>query len=107
MEQLHFIRDKGSFEDGLSENEIVRQVLFILNNTRSADIEEHSECFKLRGGVKVSENVRKMISELCDLGWLHKQIMNKSYAEEGTISKALKLAVQNEMNEYLHWVGFL
>jgi len=38
MEQLKIIRNKGSVEDGVTESDLIRQLLFVFNNTNSSDI---------------------------------------------------------------------
>lgn len=45
-----------------------------------------------------------MIRELGELGWLHKQIL-KNIEKPGTVGKALKLAVSEELNEYYRWIA--
>lgn len=45
-----------------------------------------------------------MVSELSELGWLHNRIIKFS-DKAGTVGKALKLGVSEELNEYYRWIG--
>ena len=45
----------------------------------------------------LSEPVRRMVADISELGWLHKRILNQS-DKPGTLGKALKLAVTEELN---------
>ena len=47
-----------------------------------------------------------MINEMSDLGWLHKKIV-KSSEKDGTVRKSLRLAIQEELNEYYRWIGII
>lgn len=52
----------------------------------------------------MTDTVRRMISELADLGWLHRRISKES-EREGAVRRALRVAVQEELNEYYRWIG--
>ena len=45
-----------------------------------------------------------MVRELSQIGWLHKQIL-KQADKKGTVGKALKQGIYEELNEYYRWVG--
>ena len=45
-----------------------------------------------------------MVGEISELGWLHKRIL-KFIEKPGTVGKALKLGVSEELNEYYRWIG--
>lgn len=82
----------------------MRQLSFTFTNTSSNEIIETIDGYQLRNSVNVSDTVRRMIAELADLGWLHKKITK--YAEkDGAVRKALKLAVNEELNEFYRWIG--
>lgn len=106
QEQLRIVRNKGSAEDGVSESELIRQLSFVFNNASSSDIVESGDGYQVRAGLNVSDTVRQMISEMADLGWLHRKILGEG-ERAGTIRKALRLGVQLELNEYYRWVGVL
>ncbi len=81
----------------MSEGDLVRQLSFIFTNTNSPDIVETAEGYQLRSSLAVSDTVRRMISELADLGWLHRRI-TRGNEREGAVRRALRLAVQEELN---------
>ena len=48
--------------------------------------------------------MKKIVRELSELGWLHKQIL-KQADKKGTVGKALKQGIHEELNEYYKFVG--
>lgn len=47
-----------------------------------------------------------MVSELADLGWLHKRITGGG-EKEGAVRRAVRLAVQEELNEFYRWIAIM
>ena len=82
----------------------MRQLIFIFGNTTSSDIIDTGNGYQLRPSLIVSEPVKKIIQDLSEIGWLHKQII-KNCEKDGTVGKALKLGVSEELNEYYRWIG--
>lgn len=75
----------------------MRQLIFIFGNTSSTDIIDTGDGYQLRPSMNVSDTVKKMVAEISELGWLHKRILK--YTEKpGTVGKALKLGVSEELN---------
>jgi hypothetical protein len=74
MENLKQVRNRGCIQEGISENDIIRQLSFVFNNTSSNDIVESNEGYQLRSTINVSDTVRTMVSQMADLGWLHNKI---------------------------------
>lgn len=62
-----------------------------MNNTGN-DIVEDQDGYHLKSNIQASDTVRKMVREISELGWYHKQII-KNYEKIGTVGKALKLGV--------------
>jgi hypothetical protein len=83
---------------------LVRQLLFVFGNTTSADIIDTGDGYQPRPGLNLPDPVRRMVSELAELGWLHRRIVSQS-DKPGTLGKALKLAITEELNEYYRWIG--
>ncbi len=54
----------------------------------------------------MSETVRDIVTELCEIGWLYKRIVT-TLKDKGSIEKALVVAVQEEMNEYYRWLAVI
>ena len=48
--------------------------------------------YHLKPNIPASDTVRKIVRELCELGWLHKHILKHS-EKAGTVGKSLKLGV--------------
>ncbi len=55
------------------------------------------DVYSLKPSVNVSEPVRKIVRELCDIGWLFKKITSK-VEEEGTVRDAFNIAIREELN---------
>ena len=68
------MRNRGSVQDSLSEGDLVRQLIFALDNGVSNDIIETKDGYELRPGLAVTDPVRKIVSQMSDLGWLLKKI---------------------------------
>lgn len=63
--------------------------MYVFTNSKSNDIiEENEDEYHLRGSVEASGTVRKMVSHIADLGWLHKKIISTKL-REGLIVKSL------------------
>jgi hypothetical protein len=104
LDHVKIARNRGSLEENVQESDLVRQLLFIFSNTTSADIVDTGNGYQLRPSLNVPDPVRKMVRDLSELGWLHKQIVK--YSEKaGTVGKALQLAVREELNEYHRWIA--
>jgi gamma-tubulin complex component 3 len=54
----------------------------------------------------VSDTVRRIVKELAEVGWLYKKITNK-FNEEGAVTRALNLAIKDEMGEYYRWLAII
>ena len=52
----------------------MRQLIFALDNGVSNDIIETKDGYELRPGLAVTDPVRKIVSQMSDLGWLLKKI---------------------------------
>ena len=71
---------------------MVKQIIFVFGNNASNDIVEDQDGYHLRSNIAASDTVKKMVREICDLGWYHKQIVKNS-DKIGTVGRALKLGV--------------
>lgn len=97
MDHVKIARNRGLVDEKFQESDLVRQLIFIFGNNSSNDIVEIDDGFHLKPNIPASDTVRKMVRELCELGWLHKQIM-KHAEKAGTVGKSLKLGVSEELN---------
>ena len=62
--------------DYLKESDIVRDLLYIFQGIQGTFIQYSStdDAFNLRSNLVVSNSTRKIINELCELGWLYKKV---------------------------------
>ena len=60
----------------LSEGDIVRDLLFVFQGIQGSYIQYTSaeDAFTLRPNLVVSHSTRKIVNELCELGWLYKKV---------------------------------
>lgn len=89
---VRIARNRGLVDEKFQESDLVRQLIFIFGNNSSNDIVEFEDGYHLKTTIPASDTVKKMVRELSQLGWLHKQIIKHS-EKKGTVGKALKLGV--------------
>lgn len=88
------VRFRGSLEQGLNESQLLKQVVFCLQNISSQLIITDRNGFSaLKPEIQVNDTVRRIVRELSEIGWLYKKITEK-FNEEKTITKALNLFVK-------------
>lgn len=105
-EQLAIIRTRGSPEQGASEDEILREVIFSMQNIQGNLMTSGGDFQVLKPGLNVSEPVRKIVRELSDFGWLYKKITAGNF-EAGEVWDSFSVALKQEMNEYYRWVALI
>lgn len=101
------MRNRGSVEQNISELDIIRQITYTMQNIEATFISlRENDTFQLRDSINVSETVRAIVSELCQIGWMYKRIVG-TLKDKGSIEKSLVLAVQEELNEYYRWLAVI
>ena len=73
-----------------------------------ANLIKHTEqdTFELKENINVSDTVKSMVSELCEIGWLYKKII-VMLKQKGSIEKVLAIGVQEEITEYCRWLAII
>lgn len=101
------MRNRGSMEQNISELDIIRQITYVMQNIEATFISlRENDTFQMRDSINVSETVRAIVSELCEIGWMYKRIV-ATLKDKGSIEKSLVLAVQEELNEYYRWLAVI
>ena len=105
--------------DYLKESDIVRDLLYIFQGIQGTFIQYSStdDAFNLRSNLVVSNSTRKIINELCELGWLYKKVdewmkLQKLEADQSSqdinqVTQALCFSIQSELNEYYKLLSIL
>ena len=99
---------------------MVRDLLFVFQGIQGTDIQYSSgeDAFTLRSNLVVSHSTRKIVNELCELGWLYKKVndwiklQQMANAEVGSldasqVNQSLCFSVQAELNEYYRLLSIL
>lgn len=73
-DQLINIRNRGSVEQNISELEILREVSFVMQNISGNLIIQDKDFFVLKPTLNISEPVRRIVRELCEVGWLFRKV---------------------------------
>jgi hypothetical protein len=73
-DQYKIIRNRGSIEQGVAESDILREISYVLQNISGNFILYENGYYNIRGHINVTETVRRIVSELSDIGWLYKKI---------------------------------
>ena len=68
--------DGGLGSDNVKETDIVRDLLFVFQGIEGKLIKFSlaEDAFVLQHGLLVTPSTRKIINELCELGWLFKKV---------------------------------
>lgn len=91
---LRQIRFRGSHTSGISEEHILKEITFRLQNIKSELIIVDGEGYSaLRPTIDVSDTVRRIVRQLSEMGWLYGKIIDER-EDGGAVKKALKLAVR-------------
>jgi hypothetical protein len=76
-DQLINIRNKGSLEQNISELEILREITFVMQNISGNLIIQDKDYYALRPALNISEPVRRIVRELCEVGWLFRKVNSR------------------------------
>lgn len=107
LDQLRAARHRGSIEQGISQSAILKQITYKLQGIKSDMIITDSlGQSSIKPTIQVSDTVRKIVKQLTEMGWLYNKIV-QGVGQSGAISKALRLGVREEMNEYYRWLAVM
>jgi len=105
------VKTKGSTT--VSENELLRDTLFAFQGIDGKNVyySAHDDGFVIKPTLSLSDPVRKMVLQLCEMGWLYKKVVN--FIEEanidsrGLVHQSLCYALKEELNEYYRLIAVL
>ena len=68
----------GSEADVVKEADIIRDLIFVFQGIQGVNIlySNNEDAFTLRHNLVVSHSTRKIVNELCELGWLYRKVNN-------------------------------
>jgi len=97
----------------VSEQELLRDTLFAFQGIdgRNVYYSAHDDGFVIKPTLSLSDPVRKMVLQLCEMGWLYKKVVN--FIEEanidsrGLVHQSLCYALKEELNEYYRLIAVL
>ena len=96
----------------LAEADILRSLLFAMQNINSAHItfSDLEDAFIIQPNLELSDSVRRLVSELCEMGWLYRNIVK--YADEnsddgGLVVQSFCSALRKELTEYYRLLALL
>lgn len=115
MQAIRKISDKGNVQVDLTENELIKDVIFAFQGIDGHYISfsQQDDCFQLKSNIPVSEPVRSMVNKLCELGWLFKKVQDFTSGGAirkeplGLINQSLYAAIQEELIEYYRLIAIL
>lgn len=97
-----------------SESNIVRDLLYVFQGIdgQSIKFELLADAFVLSPKITVSPSTHKIISELCEVGWLYKRVndwLQKNSREQhlSQVVQSLCFAIQAELAEYYRLIAVL
>lgn len=106
-DKLTIIRSRGSAEQAASENDILRELLFAMQNIFGNLIQNNGDVpATLKPYLNVSDPVRRMVTEISEIGWLYKKITTKNY-DVGEIIESFSSAIENELAEFYRWIAVI
>ena len=96
----------------LAEAELLRSLLFAMQNISSAHItfSDLEDAFIIQPNLDLSDSVRRLVAELCEMGWLYRNIAK--YADEnaedgGLVVQSFCSALRRELTEYYRLLALL
>ena len=70
------------------------------------------DCYIIQPNIGVSDSVRKMVGELCEMGWMYRKIieyinMNVDETSIGIVTQSFCFALHQELTEYYRLIALL
>ena len=110
-------QDKPSSARDVKEQDIVRDLLYVFQGIEGKLIQYSfaEDAFILQHQLSVTPSTRKIINELCELGWLFRKVNDwlKRNIETSVsmdvnqVTQALCFSIQSELNEYFRLMAIL
>jgi len=103
--------------DQVREQDIVRDLLYVFQGIEGKLIQYSfaEDAFVLQHSLMVTPSTRKIINELCELGWLFKKVNDwlkrnvetSASMDVNQVTQALCFSIQSELNEYFRLMAIL
>ena len=110
IQTIEKIANKGNDNINLSESDLIRDVLYVLQGIDGLYIgfNRSEDGFVLKSSVPVSYSSRKLVDLVCELGWIFKKI-NEFLGHQpiGLIKQSLFFSIKEELNEYYQLLAVL
>jgi gamma-tubulin complex component 3 len=113
LEYLQSLRFQSALGD-VNEDVLVRDLLFVFQGIDGNFIkfELLADAYTLAPNVTVTPSTHKLISELCEVGWLFRKVnewLARSSKDQQTsqVIQSLSFAVQGELTEYYRLLAVL
>ena len=114
LEYLKTLRYNNATGD-MNEDSIVRDLLFVFQGIQGQHISYSllEDAFVLSPAIAISPSTRKIICELCELGWLFKRVNDwltrtiETSIHCNQVTQSLCFAVQAELTEYYRLLAIL
>jgi len=110
---VHKIANKGNSMMDVSENDLLRDVLFAFQRIDGTYVyySPKDDKYLIKPIIALSEPVKKMVLDLCEMGWLYKNVSTfieqNNAASKGLVFQALCGAIKDELEEYYRLIATL
>jgi gamma-tubulin complex component 3 len=107
------VTNKGNANLDISESDLIRDILFAFQGIDGTYINysKHEDSFVLKSTVALSDPVKKMVYQLCEMGWLFRKVVDfiqiNNDATNGLIFQSFCFALKEELNEYYRLIAIL
>ncbi|CAI2385190.1 unnamed protein product [Moneuplotes crassus] len=112
--QFQFLKSFRYRSQDISEEALCKDLLYVFQGIDGQNISFSilEDSFVLAPNVNVSESTRKLVTEMCELGWLYKKVndfMNRNidstYCDQ--VTQSLCFAFQAELTEFYRLIAIL
>jgi gamma-tubulin complex component 3 len=115
QKQLEYLKSIRFANEQLSEDLIVRDLIYVFQGIQGTYIQYSllEDTFTLAPNCLVSPSTRKIIQELCELGWLFKKVYEwlqrnqEMQSHCNQVTQSLTFAIQSELTEYYRLIAVL
>ncbi|CDW82197.1 gamma-tubulin complex [Stylonychia lemnae] len=117
QKQLDYLKNMryNSISGEINEDTIVRDLIYVFQGIQGQHIQYSmlEDSFILSPSCIVSPSTRKIINELCELGWLFKKVYEwlsrnqETQSHINQVTQSLTFAIQSELTEYYRLIAIL
>ena len=111
--QSTIVVDPSKTTQLITEKELINDLMFVFQgiNGHYISYDPKKDSFILNQLIPFNENIIDIIGELCELGWLYKNVSNYlNFFNQSNIPsqfiQSFTYAIQNELNEYYKLISF-